>query len=104
MKARERDLESKFQSELIEELEQLFPGCFIMKNDEQYIQGVPDLIILFGRHWATLECKAYETAAHQPNQDYYVGLHDEMSYSAFIFPENKEEILDELQQALQPCR
>lgn len=104
MRARERKLEADFQATLIKELRELFPGCFIMKNDEAYIQGVPDLTILYGRHWATLECKAYEEAEHQPNQDYYVGLHDEMSYSAFIFPENKEEILDELQYALQPCR
>lgn len=98
VKARERKLEADFQADLILDLKDLFPGCFIMKNDESLIQGIPDLTILYKNTWAVLEVKAYEGAAHQPNQDYYVDLFDGMSYAAFIFPENKEEVLDELQQ------
>lgn len=92
-------LESKFQAELIKELEELFKGCVILKNDEQYIQGFPDLLILYKKYWAALECKRYEDATHQPNQDYYVELLGGMSYAAFIYPENKEVIIDELQNA-----
>jgi len=92
-------LESKFQAELIEELTQLFPGCFILKNDSGYSQGIPDLLVLHRNKWAMLEVKASATARHQPNQDYYIDMFDEMSYGAFIFPENKEEILRELQSA-----
>lgn len=93
-------LESSFQSNLIKEIEDLFPGCIVLKNDANYIQGFPDLTILFpnGR-WATLECKQYIGARHQPNQSYYVDLTNRMSFSRFIYPRNKEEILDELQQA-----
>lgn len=96
--------ESLFQRNLIKDIELLFPGCIIMKNDPNYIQGIPDLIILYGDKWAALECKNNERAHHQPNQEYYISLMDEMSYASFVYPENKEVILDELQQALRPRR
>lgn len=96
--------ENNFQRTLIEELKKLFPGCLIMKNDSGYIQGIPDLTILYKNRWAVLECKRSEKDTHQPNQDYYVEKLNDMSYSAFIYPENKERILDELQQALKPRR
>lgn len=97
-------LESIFQSRLIKELERIFEGCVILKNDANYIQGFPDLLILYKDKWAALECKQYLGASKQPNQAYYVDLLNRMSFARFICPENKEEILDELQQALQPRR
>lgn len=92
-------LESKFQAQLIKDLKQMFPGCMILKNDPNYIQGIPDLTILHGTSWATLEVKRNGGAKHQPNQDYYVKAMNDMSFSRFIYPENKEEILYELQHA-----
>lgn len=92
-------LESNFQKELIKELKEMFPDCIITKNDPNYIQGFPDLTILYKDKWATLECKKNRNAKKQPNQPYYVELMNEMSFSSFIFPENKEEVLYELQQA-----
>ena len=92
-------LERDFQANLIRELKELFSGCMVMKLDSGYIQGIPDLLILFEDKWATLECKKVAGAKRQPNQEYYVGRMDEMSFSRFICPENKEEVLDELQQA-----
>lgn len=92
-------LESKFQRELILELKQLFPGCIVNKNDPNHIQGFPDLTILYKNKWAVLECKRKRDSVAQPNQSYYVDLLDDMSFSSFIFPENKEEVLYELQQA-----
>lgn len=92
-------LESNFQASLIRELKQLFPGCIVLKNDADYLQGVPDLLVLHGKYWASLECKKNSGARRQPNQEYYVELMDDMSFSRFIYPENKEEVLDELQQA-----
>lgn len=93
--------ESKFQSDLIKELKQAFPGSIIMKNDPTHIQGIPDLTILYKDKWATLECKKSLRASKQPNQDYYVGVMNEMSFSRFISPENKEEVINELQQAFE---
>lgn len=95
-------LESKFQSELIDELKELYPNAIIYKNDSK--QGLPDLTILEGKHWALLECKRKENASHRPNQDYYVEKANAMSFSRFIYPENKEEVLNELQQAFRPRR
>ena len=88
--------ENKFQAKLIKELKELFEGCIIMKNDASYIQGIPDLLVLYKDKWFSLECKKSSNAAKRPNQEYYVGLMDDMSYSRFISPENKEEILREL--------
>jgi len=92
-------LESDFQSKLIKELKSRFPGCEVLKNDSNYIQGVCDLIILFGNKWAMLEVKANATAKRQLNQEYYVKRYNKMSYAAFIYPENKEKILNELEQS-----
>ena len=92
-------LENKFQSKLIKEIKKLFPGCIVMKNDSSYIQGIPDLLVLYKDKWASLECKKIANARKQPNQEYYVGLMNKMSFARFISPENKEEILNELQQA-----
>lgn len=99
--------ESKFQSNLIKELEDLFPGCLVMKLDPNYIQGIPDLLILYRNKWAVLECKKseYEYIHDQrPNQDYYISLLDSWSFASFIFPENKEEVLDGLQRAFRVRR
>ena len=97
-------LERIFQSELIKELKELFPGCIILKNDPTYIQGIPDLLILYGKHWAVLENKKSAKASHRPNQDYYVKKMDDMSFGRFIYPENEEEVLNDLQQAFKSDR
>ena len=91
--------ENEFQAKLIKELKAMFQGCVVTNLDANHIQGIPDLLILWNDHWAVLECKKDAKAKHRPNQDYYVSKLDEMSFSRFIFPENKEEILDELQRA-----
>lgn len=94
--------ENKFQAELIKYLKKEYPGCLVLKNDSSYIQGIPDLTIFYEDKWATLECKKSKDAKHQPNQDAYVEQMNKMSFSRFIYPENKEEVLHELQQALKP--
>lgn len=88
--------ESDFQSKLKKELKEMFPGCIITKLDSGDIQGIPDLLILYKDKWATLENKRSAKASKQPNQEYYVNKMNEMSFSRFIYPENKEKVLDEL--------
>ena len=92
--ARSGKLESGFQDKLREELKSLFPGCMIFKMDQ--IQGLPDLLILFKDKRASLESKKSEKASHRPNQEYYVDLMNKMSFSSFIYPENKDEVLEGL--------
>lgn len=92
-------LESKYQAELIRKLKKLFPGCEVLKNDSSYIQGIPDLTILHGDKWAMLEVKPSANASERPNQRHYVTQLSSMSFAAFIFPENEEEVLNELQRA-----
>ena len=96
---RDTKREREFQACLIKELKSLFQDCFVIKLDSSYIQGIPDLLILWRDKWATLECKKSARARRRPNQEFYVGLMNEMSFSRFIYPENKEEVLHELQQA-----
>ena len=91
--------ENKFQSDLIKDIKERFPGCYILKNDPNYIQGIPDLPILSKNMWAALECKKSSKANKQPNQEYYVNELNKMSYANFISPQNKEDVLNELQQA-----
>lgn len=96
--------ENAFQAELIKEIKNLFPGCVVLKNDSGYLQGFPDLTILYEDRWAVLETKRSESASHRPNQDYYISMLGEMSYSSFVYPENKEKVLYELQQSFQSGR
>ena len=94
-------LERKFQSMLIKDLKKLFFLFIFMKTDYGYLQGIPDLLILYDNKWASLECKQSAGAKKQPNQAYYVDKLDKMSFSRFICPENKEEVLNDLQRAFE---
>lgn len=95
-------LESRFQSGLIKELKKRFEGCIVMKNDADYIQGIPDLLVLYKDKWAALECKRdgkaiEKSKTNQPSQRRYVERMNDMSYASYICPENKKEVLDDLE-------
>lgn len=94
--------ESEFQGNLIKKIKERFPGCMVLKNDPTYIQGIPDLLILHNDKWAALECKKSEKEKTRPNQPYYVEKMNGMSYASFVYPENEEEVLNEIQSTLQP--
>ena len=89
-------LENRFKTKLVKEIRDMFPGCIIAHLDPNEIQGIPDLLVLYKNKWAVLEGKKNANASHQPNQDYYVDKMNKMSFAAFIYPENKDEVLDEL--------
>lgn len=89
--------ESVFQNEVINELKDRFPGCLILKNDPTYKQGIPDLLVLYQNKWAGLEVKISSKANKQPNQNHWVNTMNEMSYASFIYPENKEDVFNEME-------
>lgn len=90
-------LERNFQRDLVKEIKRRFEGSMVIKLDPRLIQGVPDLLVLYGPHWAALEVKRSARASHRPNQDYRVNMMNKMSFSRFIYPENKESVLNELE-------
>lgn len=92
--------EAMYQRKLIKKIERLLPGCYIIKNDPAENQGIPDILILFDDQWAMLEIKISSTASEQPNQSYYVDKFNDMSFAAFIYPQNEEQVLHDLQSTL----
>lgn len=97
--------EGKFQADLINEIEERFPGSLVLKNDAQYKQGIPDLSVFYNGKWAWLEDKKSKDARHRPNQDFYIQLANDMGgFGRFIYPENKEEVLHDMEQAFGPRR
>ena len=93
--------ENEYQGNLIKKIEALLPGCTVLKNDPNWIQGIPDLLILYQNKWAILEVKRSAKDKHRPNQDYYIDKFGQWVYSSFIFPENEDVVLSELQRALE---
>lgn len=93
-----------FKARLIKELEHRFPGCMVLSNDANVLQGVPDLLVLYKDKWAMLEVKAAVNSRRRPNQEFYISVFDEMSFASFIYPENEEEVLNDLQHTFEPPR
>lgn len=91
--------ETAYQRKLINKLQRLFPDCFIMRNPPSEVQGIPDVLILFGTNWAMLEVKRSLNEDIQPNQEYYINLFNDMAFASFICPETEEQVLNELQLA-----
>lgn len=94
---RERD----YQAALIRRLKLRFEGCIVLKNDPNYIQGFPDLLVLHEDKWAALEVKVSANASKQPNQTHYVGKLDSMSFASFVYPENEEQVLNAMERSFE---
>lgn len=88
--------ERDFQSSLIKKIKNRYSDCMVLKNDPNYIQGIPDLLILHKGKWAALECKKESDSKKQPNQDYYIDKMSSMSYANFISPNNQDQVFKEL--------
>ena len=97
-------LERDYQAKLIKKIKTLFPNAIVMKSDSSYIQGIPDLTVLYGKKWAFLEVKRDTKAKKQANQPFYIQYADTNAFGRIISPENKEEVLNELQSALRSKR
>lgn len=91
--------EAEYQEKLRKKIEKRFPGVMILKNDPNYIQGIPDLMVIYGQKWAALEVKLDENAKHRPNQDFYIRKMNDMGFAAFIFPQNEKEIIDAMERS-----
>ena len=96
--------ENSYQAGLIKRIKERFPGCMVLKNDANYIQGIPDLSVFYKKHWATLECKKSANEKTRPNQPEYVAMMNKMSFSSFIYPENEEEVLNEMERVFSSGR
>lgn len=93
--------ENKYKQGLVKRIKKRFPGSIIFHLDPTECQGIPDLLILYGKHWAALEGKKHAKASKRPNQDHYVDKCNKMSFARVIFPENEEEVLDEMERSFQ---
>lgn len=93
-------LEGKYKTQLTARIKKRFGSrCMVVRLDANLRQGIPDMLLLFeGGFWAALEGKAHEKAPHRPNQPYYVDLMCKLSFAAFIYPENEEAVLNELEE------
>ena len=92
--------EAAFKTELIKEIKRRLPGSFVFHLDPSERQGAPDLLVIYQDRWAMLEGKKHRKASYQRNQNYYIDLFNKMSFARSIFPENREEVLDELERSL----
>ena len=91
-------LERDYQRQLIPRIKFRLKGCDVLKNNSGYRQGIPDLTVFYGPYWAWLEVKPSRDADQEPNQEYYVQWAAARAFGAFIYPENEEEVLSDLEQ------
>jgi hypothetical protein len=98
--------ENEYQPKVIEKLNAMFPGCLVLKNDEQYLQGIPDLTVLYRDKWAVLEVKRDEKEMQnpRPNQAHYVERLNGMGFAAFICPSNEQDVFHALQRSFETDR
>lgn len=90
-------LENKFKTKLVKEIKERFEGCMVFHLDPNEIQGAPDLLVLHQDRWMSLEGKRSARASRRPNQEYYVNKMNNMSFSRFVYPENKDEVLNDME-------
>ena len=95
-------LESEFRKAFLEEVQNridpLNKGFLFFLNASNAFRSFPDIVILGSHKWAALEFKKSKRASHQPNQEYYINKLNEIGYASFVYPENAEEILNDLEE------
>lgn len=79
-------IESNFQADLKKEIETLFPGAVIMKNDPNDIQGIPDLTVIWRDHWAWLECKTRNKCSQTVEPRFLYSVCTPLFFRGFYLP------------------
>lgn len=92
----EATFKRRFKERLHTRMQELGVDIFIIDNKSNR-RSTLDTIVLGPQHWAALEFKRSKSASHRPNQDYYVDQWDQLGFASFVYPENEEEILNELE-------
>lgn len=90
--------ESDFKTNFYKEIKTKFPGTEVLPNDPNLIQGFPDATVyLPNGKYMLLEGKRHTNAARQRNQDYYVNESPLSPNAMYAYPENKKEVLAEIE-------
>ncbi|MDX9917280.1 MAG: hypothetical protein RBT15_04615 [Gudongella sp.] len=90
--------ESDFKTTLYNEIRERFPGSEVIPNDATHTQGFPDATVYFPNgKYTLLEGKRSANASKQPNQEYYVNQSPLSKNAMFVYPENKKEVMEELE-------
>jgi hypothetical protein len=91
-------LESAFKKYAIQAIQDKFVELDLdFIHTKPYNRSMPDLVILAAPFWAALEFKTSKQAPSRPNQDYHINRLNKKGYASFVFPENLEEVLYELE-------
>lgn len=91
--------ENEYQQGLKKRIKERFKHAIVAKLNPNDIQGIPDLVVIFKKHWALLECKRETDASKRPNQEFYIDFYNKWSFASFICPENEEEVLNAMEQS-----
>jgi hypothetical protein len=103
--------EADYQQNLVTEIYRSFQNyigaqplhdIIVYVTDPNYLQGIADLMVFYrptGK-FAMLEVKLSAKSKEQPNQRWYIEHWGQTIFAAFIYPENQEEVLLALRQAL----
>lgn len=96
--------ESDFKRWFKGELESRISYWLRFRDRELYLiepktskRSAPDLIVLGPTTWAALEFKISRDADWRPNQNHNINKLSLLSYAKFVYPENAEEVLSELE-------
>ena len=92
-------LESEFKKYTKNRIIDRFPNLDldIIDINAYNFRSMSDLVILGPEVWAALEFKRSKDSSHRPNQDYHIARLNKKGYATFVYPENLEEVLDELE-------
>ncbi len=91
-------LESEFKKRTIQRIKDRLPSLDLdFINTKPFNRSMPDTFVIGPWCWAALEFKRSEDADQQANQDYHIERLNRKGYARFVFPENVEEVLDDLE-------